>query len=302
MNKCIVFIICAFLLISCVKTEDISNLTLEKNNFLFEDKPFTGIALSSIKSKHLTPPHLNPFLGDSCVFEIESGFCKKITSFKSNYLYAIIRTELKNDSVYSYIENYVNIPGTITQKLQSKSTLVNEKLNGKRLIYFAGSSEIMKEENYVLGKLHGTQTEFYKNGSKKNEYNYADGKKISPCFDYYPKNNIVKNKFTFKNGSLDTTYVFSFNERLKGKIVNHKYIQEFRDGFYVDLTSNGEEIHSTFKNDKLDGELIEFDKNGGKKKLTTYKEGLKEGQQFFYNPKGEITATVNYKNDIIIKN
>jgi len=158
-------------------------------------------------------------------FKDDKPFGTFIYYFPSGKKKAEIQYSLENVSYTTmFYENetvlahgkFVNQQKDSTWKMYTKSgkisTIENYKLGlieGERLVYYPlGNSETKKDQltqhqNYLNGKLHGKQTDFFENGKIWRECNYVNGKKNGEEITYSPFGTIELKDYYFndlKNG------------------------------------------------------------------------------------------------------
>jgi antitoxin component YwqK of YwqJK toxin-antitoxin module len=136
-----------------------------------------------------------------------------------------IYRDQKKDSVWTHYSPEGN--------LSYKETYKNDLLHGVKTIYYIPERiedrrvEIMREETYTEGVLHGPVREYFQGGGKKMEANYVDGRPNGAVRRYHPN----------------------------GKVENlERYKNRLRHGWWINYDPNGKEIARTYY---LDGRPIE---------------------------------------------
>ncbi len=134
--------------------------------------------------------------------------------------------------------------------------------------------------------------------------NYKNCKRNGMTWWYnLEKKGVIKSKVNFVNDKEEGTYT-SYHDNGKVKLtVNYTHGQ--KNGvqkIYYDNGQLGEQV--TYKNGKREGLLVEWDEEGFKYSEVFYKNNYKVGLKKFFNHKGEVIKTEEYKmdrNPVILK-
>lgn len=148
--------------------------------------------------------------------------------------------------------------------------------NGKKegeyaRFYFNGNREY--QAFYKNDVLNGIERTWNKEGQLISETYYKDGKKNGSYNTWYD-NGVLMAKGAFKNDL----------EEGKWQIYDQR-------GLMI-----GE---ATFTGGS--GIQMAYDKNGVLERKTTFKKGLKNGEEIYYAPSGEVVKTILYKDDLIME-
>lgn len=83
----------------------------------------------------------------------------------------------------------------------SQGEMENQKRIGKWIYFHPNSTQIMSEENYSDGELHGRTTTYFSNGNKTEEIDYVHGIQHG-IHNYYSENGVLIKKLKYENGKL----------------------------------------------------------------------------------------------------
>ncbi|MDL2296816.1 hypothetical protein LJC68_01470 [Bacteroidales bacterium OttesenSCG-928-B11] len=148
----------------------------------------------------------------------------------------------------------------------------NGKKNGKLYRYFFNGN-LETEASYVNDIQQGAETIFDLKGFKVIETHYVDGVKNGPYTTWHDRD-MVKEKGAFKDGNFDGKWEY-YDER----------------GFMV-----GE---GDFENGN--GIVTAYDQAGNLYRITHYTDNIKDGDDTFYLPNGEVEKVHTYEKDKIVK-
>ena len=148
--------------------------------------------------------------------------------------------------------------------------------NGKKegeysRFYFNGNREY--QAFYKNDVLNGIERTWNKEGQLISETYYKDGKKNGAYSSWY-ENGVMMAKGAFKNDLEEGKWQI-FDERglLMGEAT-------FTGGSGIQMA---------------------YDKNGVLERKTTFQKGLKNGEEIYYTPSGEVVKTILYKDDLILE-
>lgn len=127
----------------------------------------------------------------------ESGALKAVVDNKPNSKLSMVKMYFENEALMSegcYWEqkkDSIWINYNERGELVSAESYVNDKLNGKKIIYYlndqleAGKMNVLSITNYVDDVRQGTFKEFYPTGKLKMTGEYLNGERIGEWIDYY---------------------------------------------------------------------------------------------------------------------
>jgi len=185
--------------------------------------------------------------------------------------------------------------------------------------YFNGSpfTGLLVEEktNKKLGEFkngykEGIFTEYYTNGKKKSEYNYANGKIVDGEYTTYLENGQKYKEEIYKEGELVTItnykegklidlFNLSIEEYPSGKKKSRGYYKNrSKDGLWTYWYENGQkQSEGNYKDGNLDSLWFAWFGNGRKESEGIYKNGKRDGQWVSWYENGKIEYKGNYIND-----
>lgn len=161
----------------------------------------------------------------------------------------------------------------------------------KTIVHIAYSSDCYAKE--IIGK-----TIYSELNGEKQEKTFDKKGKLIAVGTY--KNNLPFQGTFYKNGKLTT---YSENQKIKETCCLDNTMINTNGTFENDIPYNGSffnKVHktlSTYKNGVLNGEKITYDHNNEIEKLITYKNGLLEGKKITRNPATHEQHMCIYKND-----
>ena len=171
------------------------------------------------------------------------------------------------------------------------------KENGVSRYYHEVYGSMIAEAHMKNGKKEGEYARFYFNGNRE--------------YQAFYKNDLL-------NG-IERTW------NKEGQLLSETYYKEGKkNGAYTSWYDNGEMMaKGAFKNDLEEGKWqifdqrglligeatftggsgiqMAYDKNGVLERKTTFKKGLKNGEEIYYAPSGEVVKTILYKDDLIME-
>jgi antitoxin component YwqK of YwqJK toxin-antitoxin module len=213
--------------------------------------------------------------------------------------------------------------GLYTEFYDQKSNAqpVEKKKKGKLQNSLEGNNRSV-EGQMVLGKPEGNWTYWYPDGAIKKRANYLQGKEHGVQEDFFPKNDhtnaLLAQKQTFLHGKREGPWLKYASPKvleIRGNFHQNK-LQGLYEEFYPTGTrkarlyyengkkegraqyynSNGKlAAMRQYLNDQLHGEFIEYHDNGKVAVAGTYICGLPDRQWYWYGPNGkEILATTTF--------
>ena len=290
------------------------NDSVSAEGFLQEGKPNGYWKNYERTGKLKSEGNRKDFLLDSIWKFYKNGFIKEQVNYQENG---------KNGSFIEFADSGV---------LYSKSTFVNDTLQGKRTIYYS-TGELKFLYNYLEGNYHGEAFEYAKDSTVISIFEYNKGKlvirekinrynaqnKKTGLWKEFSTSGIVREEGIYKNGKRDGIFKeYKYNGELKElKKYDMDELQvDAEELKFVELYKiyypTGE-LHFTVAKDdynRRQGATQEFDKQGNIIQTEIFKndtlfakgfidgEGLKQGKwKYFY--KGEkIIGEGKYNNDL----
>lgn len=148
--------------------------------------------------------------------------------------------------------------------------------------------------NKETEKLNGIVCDYYPNGQKSEEREYADNVEVGRWRCWYENGQLAVECNHNKDGELDGPYRTWFEN---GKM---RYEDNYADGHLNGLSRDWSYAgvllqQSHYKNDQKDGEEYIANKDGVQISIHNYKEGKFDGPQTEYYDTGKIKLETNYK-------
>lgn len=157
-------------------------------------------------------------------------------------------------------------------KIKSKYNYELNDLKGDYYKYDENNSEIIYSGNYIDGKIHGLESNYYASCQLRRETNYLNGVKNGEEIEYYEISGNVKSKKLFKNGKITGPVIefYSNSGRIKKEETEDGTGNLYLEGFF---DSDEKEIKY----------VTSFNGECPTKPLTTtyYKSGRIESEQSF---------------------
>ena len=167
-----------------------------------------------------------------------------------------------------------------------------EGVNYNELEY-RGNSRLLLNLFYLKGAdtpFTGKAFMLYKNGKKRKEGNFKDGKRDGPITAWHENGQRLR-EVNYKDSKRDGLEVHWHENGRKKSERNWK--DGKNDGLVVGWHENGQkEREGNYKDGKMDGSWVYWHENGRKKSEINWKDGIKvEGSIKYWNSKGEPVAT-----------
>tara|TARA_Y100000589_G_scaffold317298_1_gene343082 strand:+ start:10460 stop:13810 length:3351 start_codon:yes stop_codon:yes gene_type:complete len=161
--------------------------------------------------------------------------------------------------------------------------------------YFYSSGKLLSEGMYnENGERIGRWVWYYQNGKTKEIAHYQDGK-LNGVDTLYYENGNLENIIEFKNGLKDGDY---YRYSMYGGLVEHSFYKEGKaNGQTVLNYEIGEGFKhyvATQKDDKIEGELIEYYDSGEKRNTKNFVDNVRQGESITYYRNGQVYDKVNY--------
>lgn len=210
-------------------------------------------------------------------------------------------------------------------EVSSETSFKDNKRNGLRREYWA-NKKLMLEENWKDGKREWSKHYNFKTGDLESEYIYKDGKLFTSTqnlgYNYksineynYDKKSNQENEISrfYKGEKLTSVSIFTGKKKVReinySDLDSAEYSEEektenivsrvyegwsavYTKGYYDDGKIKSE---ANYKDGKLDGLILEYNKNGNLKQEWSYKAGKLDGLSKWYYEDGKIWEEENYK-------
>ena len=175
----------------------------------------------------------------------------------------------------------------------------NTPFTGKYTIYYMGG-EIKKQRSYKNGLKHGVAQTWYKNGQVENNASFKNGEMNGSVSSWY-ENGQIQYQTDVKNGKPIAVATVWHKNGQKNIEENHN-INGLKHGKTTIWYQDGQiESIANFKNDKIDGLIINWYKNGEVESKGNFKDGKADGEtRSFYND-GRLKETRIYENGVLIE-
>ena len=149
------------------------------------------------------------------------------------------------------------------------------------------------------GKLEGEQKTFYPNGVTQSLLCYDQGELHGMKALWDQEGNLLEESY-LENGKLNGRF---FEKDKEGREVIFHYVMNKKEGPYViyypphPTFGKMKAMEATYVNNKLEGEVIEYDQQGKVSSITPYVSGEKEGTAKLYNGQDKVMMTVEFKDN-----
>ena len=237
--------------------------------------------------------------------------------------------KLKIIKNYPNREEYFYNNDTIVEKIIYKNDKFYKKIkkNGFHLEYYSNKGQILAEGNIKNNVEDGLWIDYYESGSLKSKNNYTNGLKYGKTLEYYENGKIKSVGQFWKGKKIDTLILYFESGLIKQKeIYNVDTINKVCIGIASRFYENGkiekiipiinwkregickifyENGHlkyvSEYKNDKLNGIAKGYYENGIINYYGTTIDSLKDGKFNYFDEKGKLIITENYRKGKLIK-
>ena len=126
---------------------------------------------------------------------------------------------------------------------------------------FGQGNEYMKYKINKNGNIHGKFITGDCCNSVETIYNYNNGVKEGPSYEYYKDSKIIINECYYKNNKLNGKYIEYYNNGLKK--IECYYENDKKNGKYIEYYNKGlKKIECYYENNVLVGIYNEWDING----------------------------------------
>lgn len=248
--------------------------------------------------------------GEFIEYDITSEYIDGIVVFNKKREGIYFQNVQSGEWKFYYPKNKIKAKGNYVNGNETELDNSSIPLNGRDGIwrFFFENGLPMTTVTYSNGKLNGSYTAYYNNGSKKAEGIFNDG--IENKFDsqnlpsngregnwnMYFENGNLKSELKYQDGIVNgecKAYFENGMQQFVGVMNDNKFNGSFKT-FY----KNGNlEIVTTYKEDKKNGDFISYHENGKIKESGNYILDEKNGTWIYYNESGNKTAEHNYVNN-----
>lgn len=169
-----------------------------------------------------------------------------------------------------------NLTGTVEAETGDGKIVVQYKDGQKNGVtrYISSSGSVLSEIEYKDDVIDGTVTQYYPSGMKLSRMEYKNGKLDGAVQTFY-ENGVTQMKAEYKEGNLTGEYT-AYDE-FGDKVEICTYYQGLKHGtdtiYYPRSQGGGVYEISTYCNGMLEGDKISFNQDGAPVTLTTYKNG-----------------------------
>ncbi|WP_197060178.1 toxin-antitoxin system YwqK family antitoxin [Sporocytophaga myxococcoides] len=300
MNKALSGLLGIFIFFSCSKPVPLEQISFKNGECYLGETKFTGTAsgrTSSIKNIFMLFP-MSVF-SDSIMLEFDDGTLTDLTGYINGGKILEIVSEKDNEDVFTEVRNY-NPMKYFPDRKTYEATLKNGRLHGKQIYYYPKNGftffdKVKSEQEFVEGVEDGSYTVWYENGDKKAEGQYTKGYMHGTFYTYFDQDEVVQKKSIYNKNRLIEQYVYSFNNVLLSDYKDGKETIYPVNGEVVTIR-NGRKIISMYKNGVKDGVEKEMYSNGELCAETYYKANEKHGSHKVYYESGELNTEETYAN------
>ncbi len=312
----------AFALVAQVKAEGNFELNEEKSEALQLKEPVQNTTTTILKENQENAPETPEIVRE----ETENGYIEKLITPDGKI---IAEKTIENDKLVRNILNYYTPDGKLARRVsineQKKNFFAQEYYpNGKiasTATYINENTKIGKEKKYDINGIlrqeltwvlpqknietqtlktirYGKIITYYPNGAKAAEF--AVGAPATTIF-YSPSGQIIK--------QINNSEILNFSEELNAEDCKEKAIQLslkdlvelYEDEGDIAYNKCGLPYRETFIYEVLDETKdrtikISYDETGQIRRITPYKNGIKEGVLQKFDASGNLTAEIPYKN------
>lgn len=193
----------------------------------------------------------------------------------------------REDSTWIYYEgNVVSCRGNFTEGAK----------NGLWTYYFP-SGKIEQSGYYKANQLSGTWNWYYPDGTLRSTENYFNGKREGIQEDYNEKGELIEKEQISYSRKEGEQYYFIGDHLEKGEMQNG-----LRQGLWIYKHDNGKKaFKGKYKDGIPEGRHRYWFENGKRSLLEHYKEGKLDGLKIEFNKKGGVKHTSEYRNGELIR-
>mgnify|MGYP002620281535 CR=1 FL=1 len=180
--------------------------------------------------------------------------------------------------------------------LQSSIEYRNGKEHGKTLYYYDKPNTLEIQVDMKRGKRNGEFFRYYENGQLDTYCVYENDTIVGVEEMFLPDGKRTQ-QFTYHNGKRNgphTAYHLNGEVKIEGGFKDDMF-----DGQWTYYDDRGVVVgEGMFKSGS--GDVLFYDHNGQKARLTHYENNKKEGHEVYYNPDGTVQKEIIYKQDRIL--
>ena len=180
--------------------------------------------------------------------------------------------------------------------LQSAIEYRMGKEHGRSLYYYDRPNTLEIEMEMRKGKRNGEFKRYYENGALDTYCVYQNDTIVGEEVMYLP-NGVRTQVFTYRNGKRNgphTAYHLNGEVKIEGGFKDDMF-----DGPWIYYDERGVVVgEGAFTSGR--GDVIFYDANGQKARLTHYENNKKDGKEIYYNPDGTTAQEIIYKQDRIL--
>ena len=174
--------------------------------------------------------------------------------------------------------------------LKSELRYENEKLNGECFWYYANGKPLM-QATFKDNVKDGHFMRWHENGKLMEDCYYKNGE-LDSVYHSYTLNGILASEEHYKNGLLDGDFKKWYEN---GQVFQDgQYADDMMDGSWLIFYPEGE-LAAKADFDHGTGMQTSYDQTGYRCLVTNYKDNLKHGREYYYNPDGTLTRVVIYE-------
>ena len=174
--------------------------------------------------------------------------------------------------------------------LKSVLRYENGKLNGECLWYYANGKPMM-QACYKANAKDGRFMRWHENGNLMEDCYYKDNE-LDSVYRSYSLKGILASEEHYSNGKLDGEFKKWYDN---GQVFQDgQYADDMMDGSWLIFYSDGV-LAAQAQFDKGSGTQTCYEQSGYKCMVTNYKDNLKHGREYHYNPDGTLTHVLIYE-------
>ncbi|MBL7684357.1 MAG: TonB family protein [Flavipsychrobacter sp.] len=200
--------------------------------------------------------------------------------------------DFRNGKLNGYSTYYDSV---LSSKI-AEGNFLNDKKDGYWKYYNPVTNETQSIESYQNGLLHGPYVVFGKNKKTKYSGFYEYGKPIDTCRVYYSDSDSLSGIINYNKTK---GYAVYFDSVSRKKVLEGSINEYGRSGKWKRYHAGTEKLNreEPYKNNMLDGYMVEYDMEGKVNAVSNYFQGRKEGQFLVYHPGTELKWLELYFSD-----
>lgn len=179
--------------------------------------------------------------------------------------------------------------------LKSVLRYENEMLNGECIWYYANGKQLMRA-TFKDNVKDGHYQRWHENGNIMEDCYYKNGERDS-VYHSYTLAGILASEEHYKDGRLNGEFKKWFEN---GQVYQDgQYVEDMMDGSWLVFYPEGPLAAKANFNCGT-GVQTSYDLSGYKCLVTSYKDNLKHGREYYYNPDGTLTRVLIYEEGEVI--